>query len=151
VVGVTISSATLDDVGIREVSERTGLSIDTLRWYERQGLLPEIRRGTDGHRRYSTYAVGFVQLVQVLRRTGMPVAEVRKFVQLGGGELAHHAPRITILEQHAATIEEQMAQLQADHAAVQNEIAHYRDMIARGQNCEDKLAEQDGTGADATR
>jgi DNA-binding transcriptional MerR regulator len=95
--------------------------------------------------------VGFVKLVQVLRRTGMPVAEVRKFVQLGGGELAHHAPRIALLEQHVAAIEEQMVQLQADHAAVQNEIAHYRDMIARGQDCDDKLAEQRRTGADATR
>jgi DNA-binding transcriptional MerR regulator len=151
VVGVALSSPKLDAVGIREVSERTGLSIDTLRWYERQGLLPDVRRGTDGHRRYSTYAVGFVKLVQVLRRTGMPVAEVRKFVQLGGGELAHHAPRIALLEQHVAAIEEQMVQLQADHAAVQNEIAHYRDMIARGQDCDDKLAEQRRTGADATR
>jgi DNA-binding transcriptional MerR regulator len=151
VVGVTTSSPTRDAVGIRDVSEQTGLSIDTLRWYEQQGLLPGVRRETNGRRRYSTYAIGFVQLVQALRRTGMPVAEVRKFVQLGGGELAHHAPRIALLEQHAACIERQVAQLQADQVTVQNKIAHYRDLLARGQDCEDELAEQDGSGAGDTR
>lgn len=145
-VRVTVSPSTRRVVGIREVSERTGLSIDTLRWYERQGLVPDVRRGTDGRRRYSTHALGFVQLIQVLRRTGMPVAQVREFVQLGGGELAHHAPRIALLEQHAACIEKLVAQLQADHATVQNEIAHYRDLIARGEDCTDEPAEQDGRG-----
>lgn len=133
-----------DAVGIREVSEQTGLSVDTLRWYERQGLLPAVGRRTDGRRRYSRYAVAAVRLVQVLRRTGMPVAKVREFVQLGGGDLAHHAPRLAILERHAAAIEERMAQLWADYASVQDEAAHYRDMIARGQDCEDRLDEQDG-------
>jgi DNA-binding transcriptional MerR regulator len=150
VLGVT-SSPTRDTVGIREVSDRSGLSIDTLRWYERQGLLPDVRRGTDGRRRYSTYAAGFVRLVQVLRRTGMPVARVREFVQLGGGEFAHHAPRVAMLEQHAAALEEQMAQLRADRAVVQNEIAHYRDLIARGEDCVDESVEQGRSGAGATR
>jgi DNA-binding transcriptional MerR regulator len=134
-------------VGIREVSEQTGVSVDTLRWYERQGLLPVVGRRTDGRRWYSAYAVGFVKLVQVLRRTGMPVAEVREFVQLGGGGLAHHASRLAMLEQHAAAIEQRMAQLRADQVAVQEEAAHYRAMIARGQDCEDRLAEQDAAGA----
>ena len=132
-------------MGIREVSEQTGLSVDTLRWYERQGLLPVVGRRSDGRRRYSAHAVAFVRLVQVLRRTGMSVAEVREFVQLGDGGLAHHGSRLTMLERHAADIEERMAQLQADHAAVQDEAAHYRDMIAHGQDCEDRLAEHDDT------
>ncbi|WP_020124722.1 MerR family transcriptional regulator [Streptomyces canus] len=133
-----------DAVGIREVSEQTGLSVDTLRWYERQGLLPVVGRRADGRRRYSAYAVGFVKLVQVLRRTGMPVAEVREFVRLGDGGLARHASRLAMLERHAAVIEERMAQLQADYAAVQDQAAQYRDMIAHGQDCEDRLAEQQG-------
>jgi DNA-binding transcriptional MerR regulator len=139
-----------DAVGIREVSERTGLSVDTLRWYERQGLLPDVGRGADGRRRYSRIAIGFVELVQVLRRTGMPVAQVRRFVQAGWGELEHHAARVVLLEQHAAAIEEQLGQLRADHATVQDEITHYRDLIARGQDCADDLAEQHRSEADAS-
>ena len=63
-------------IGIRELSERTALSMDTLRWYEREGLLPLVDRTATGQRRYGRAAVRFVLLVQALRRTGMPVAEV---------------------------------------------------------------------------
>lgn len=140
-----------DVVGIREVSERTGLSVDTLRWYERQGLLPDVGRGADGRRRYSPVAVGFVELVQVLRRTGMSVAEVRAFVQLGTEGLGHHRSRIALLERHAAALEQQMAQLREDHATVQKEIAYFRDMVARGLDCEAELAQAQGTGADAAK
>lgn len=136
---MSVTPSTRETVGIREVSERTGLSLDTLRWYEREGLLSHVGRGSDGRRQYSEVAIGFVQLVQVLRRTGMPVAEVRTFVQLGWGELEQHAARIVLLEQHAASIEEQCERLRADHATIQSEIAHYRDLIARGLDCKDDL------------
>ena len=136
---MSVTSSPRETVGIREVSERTGLSLDTLRWYEREGLLSHVGRGSDGRRRYSEVAIGFVRLVQELRRTGMPVAEVRTFVQLGWGELEQHAARVVLLEQHAAAIAEQRERLRADYATVRSEIAHYRDLIARGLDCKDDL------------
>lgn len=54
---------TATTLGIRDVSELTGLSIDTLRWYEKEGLLPVVGRGSDGRRTYTPAAVGFVRLV----------------------------------------------------------------------------------------
>ena len=131
---------TATPLGIREVSQETGLSIDTLRWYEREGLLPLVERTSDGRRRYPPAAVRFVRLVQALRRTGMPVAEVRHFVQLGGGQLAVHPVRMRLLEQQSAAIEEQRAQLARDHALVQAKIEEYRRLIARGLDCEDDMA-----------
>lgn len=136
---VAVTATTL---GIREVSEQTGLSIDTLRWYEREGLLPLVERTPDGRRRYPPAAVRFVRLVQVLRRTGMPVADVRHFVQLGGGTLDNHPTRLGLLEQQSAAIEAQRAQLQQDHALVQAKIEEYRRLMARGLDCEDEPAGQ---------
>lgn len=138
-----------DAVGIRDVSELTGLSVDTLRWYERQGLLPRVGRTGDGRRRYSRVAIGFVRLVQVLRRTGMPVARIRTFVQLGWDRPAQHAARVELLEQQAATIEQQLVRLRADHATVQDEIARYRGLIASGQRCEDDVAREWGESTQA--
>ena len=126
--------------GIREVSEQTGLSIDTLRWYEREGLIPLVQRGTDGRRRYPPAAVRFIGLVQALRRTGMPVADVREFVQLGGGTLDVHPLRLRLLEQQTASIEAQLAQLHQDLAVVQAKTAKYRRLIALGLDCEDEAA-----------
>ena len=125
-------------LGIREVSEQTGLSIDTLRWYERQGLIPLVERTSTGQRRYPPTAVRFIGLVQALRRTGMPVADVRAFVQLGGGELHHHTARLALLERQQELIEEQVRQLAADRDVVREKIAVYRELIAAGLDCEDQ-------------
>ena len=132
---------TADPVGIREVAEATGLTVDTLRWYERQGLLPLVGRTPDGRRRYSPAALRFVLLVQALRRTGMPVAEVRAFVQAGGGELSAHPVRLALLEAQAAAVEERLAQLQGDLALVRAKAEDYRRLIARGLDCEDAGAD----------
>ena len=126
-------------LGIRQVSEETGLSIDTLRWYEREGLLPLVERTTTGQRRYPPGALRFIRLVQALRRTGMPVADVRQFIELGGGELANHPQRMALLEQQCAQIEQRLVELQDDLAVVRAKIATYRSLIARGVDCEDEL------------
>lgn len=130
----------MTEPGIREVSEQTGLSVDTLRWYERQGLIPLVERGSDGRRRYPPAAVRFIGLVQALRRTGMPVADVREFVQLGGGTLENHPTRLRLLEEQTAAIEAQVAQLHTDLALVRAKTAEYRRLIALGLDCEDEMA-----------
>ena len=127
-------------IGIRELSERTALSMDTLRWYEREGLLPLVDRTATGQRRYGPAAVRFVLLVQALRRTGMPVAEVREFVQLGGGVLANHPTRMEMLERQRAVVAERMAELRHDEALIEQKIEQYRRLIARGLDCEDEIA-----------
>ncbi|MFQ1003157.1 MerR family transcriptional regulator [Modestobacter sp. SSW1-42] len=132
--------ASPDTLGIRQVSEETGLSIDTLRWYEREGLLPLVERNAGGQRRYPPGALRFIRLVQALRRTGMPVAEVRQFIEAGGGELAHHPERMALLERQCGAIEQRLAELQDDLAVVRAKIATYRRLIARGLDCEDELS-----------
>jgi len=129
-------------IGIREVSEQTGLSIDTLRWYEREGLLPLVERTSTGRRSYPPAAVRFIRLVQALRRTGMPVADVREFVQLGGGTLANHPTRLALLERQTAAVEQRLAELTEDLALVRAKMADYRRLISCGLDCEDELADR---------
>ena len=126
-------------LGIRDVSELTGLSMDTLRWYEKEGLLPIVGRTSDGRRTYTPAAVGFVRLVQALRRTGMPVAEVRAFVQIGAGTVQTHPVRLALLEQQADAVQRRIAELRDDLLVVQHKIDSYRDLIIRGVDCEDEM------------
>jgi len=123
-------------VGIREVAEQSGLSVDALRWYEREGLLPRAPRGPDGRRRYPERLVAFVRLVVALRRTGMPVAEVRDFVTMADEGAASHGRRMALLEGQRENILRQQAQLAADLAAVDHKIDHYRELIAAGLDCD---------------
>jgi DNA-binding transcriptional MerR regulator len=133
-----VTTATTTGIGIREVSELTGLTPDTLRWYEREGLIPLVGRTSDGRRRYGPAAVRFIRLVQALRRTGMPVAEVRRFVTLGPGTPEHAQQRLRILQAQEERLHRQRAELDEDLLVMRNKMADFRDLIARGRNCEDE-------------
>ncbi len=128
-------------VGIRSVSEQTGLSLDTLRFYEREGVLPTVQRSSDGRRQYSAASVGVVRLVLALRRTGMPVAEVRRFVELMDEGAASHGRRMALLEDQSAVIDRRLEQLQTDRAMVRHKIAHYRQLIELGLDCDGEPVE----------
>ncbi len=126
------------DLGIREVAELIGLSPDTLRFYEREGLIPLVGRTSDGRRRYGPAAVRFVRLVQALRRTGLPVAEVRAFVTLGPGTAEHAGQRLRILQEQEARLRRKRQELDDDLRVMRDKIATYREMIAQGRDCEDE-------------
>lgn len=67
---------------IAEAARRSGLSIDTIRYYEKFGLLPDIPRGADGQRRFSDKAIDWVMPVSALRGAGMPMKAMRRFADL---------------------------------------------------------------------
>ena len=63
---------------IGELAQRTGRSVHTIRWYEQQGLLPTVPRlGT--HRLYSNRHVEWLELMDRLRLSGMPISELRRY------------------------------------------------------------------------
>jgi DNA-binding transcriptional MerR regulator len=137
-----VSAETDIAIGIREVSERTGISIDALRWYEKEGLIPDVERGPDGRRRYTPMILRWVRTVQALRRTGMPVAEVREFVHAGPDTLERHQYRLSLLERQSAAIDAQMAQLQEDREVIRAKVSSYQLLIASGLDCEDPASDQ---------
>ncbi|NEE33517.1 MerR family transcriptional regulator, partial [Streptomyces sp. SID7982] len=62
--------------GIAEVSAAIGLEPDTLRYFERQGVVPSPRRDGAGRRQYSTADIELIRMLVHLRETGMPLADI---------------------------------------------------------------------------
>ena len=58
---------------IQQVAQKTGLSIHTLRYYEKVGLLAPIQRGKNGHRQYSIEDIIWLEFLVRLRETGMSI------------------------------------------------------------------------------
>jgi len=86
------------------VAQRAGVSIGTLRYYERRGLLPEPVRGPGGHRRYGEDAVRFVRAVKEAQAVGFTLAEIEEYLRVvRGGRLAAAA---ALRVQMAAKIDE---------------------------------------------
>ena len=69
---------------IGELAERTGRSVHTIRWYERQGLIPGVVRDSGGRRVYHERHVSWLELIERLRFTGMSIAQMQ-LLYLDGG------------------------------------------------------------------
>lgn len=113
-----------------EVSERFGMSLDTLRYYEREGLLTEVERGPSGHRRYRGGDVELLDLVRCLRDTDMPIARLRAFAELvRDGD--HTIPtRVDVLEEHDARLTERIDELRRRQDAIRHKIGYYKGVLA---------------------
>jgi DNA-binding transcriptional MerR regulator len=67
---------------ISEAAKISGLGIDTIRYYEKSGIIPPLDRGSDGQRRFSPETVDWLTLLYWLRETGMPLKTMREFAAL---------------------------------------------------------------------
>jgi len=67
---------------IAEVSERYGLSSDTLRYYERIGLLPHVNRGENGIRDYSELDLQRIDFIKCMRNAGLPIEVLIDYMEL---------------------------------------------------------------------
>ena len=75
---------------VKEVSEMTGLSSYTIRYYDNAGLIPGLERTEGNARLFSDYAVSWLHLVHCLRTTGLPVEQVRHYIRLCQKGGLHH-------------------------------------------------------------
>lgn len=110
---------------ISETADACGVSVDTLRYYERAGVLPEIDRNTAGQRLYTTDDLGWVTFVRRLRATGMPMQRIATYVTMvrdGEGTIAQ---RRQLLDDHRATVAAAITELNEVLAMLDRKIAHY--------------------------
>src|SRR5260221_2032288 len=112
---------------IQQVAKRTGLSIDTLRYYERIGLLEPVGRAQNGHRRYTQHDLDWIDLLIRLRNTGMPRAQMVRFAQLRRHGSATATERRLILEQYQQVLEQCRIELEQHMAALQQKIKRIKD------------------------
>lgn len=67
---------------IKEVSEKTGISTHTLRFYEKKGLLPNVDRNANGIRIFCDDHITWIETVQALRSTDLPLSEIKQYLEL---------------------------------------------------------------------
>jgi DNA-binding transcriptional MerR regulator len=110
----------------KEVAEKTGFSLDTIRYYEKIGLLVSIARSSGGRRVFTDDDVAWLGILQCLRETGMPIADMQRYAELARGGNHTLADRLRLLEDHDRAIEQRIAELRARQAHVREKIEWYR-------------------------
>jgi DNA-binding transcriptional MerR regulator len=101
------------------------LSIDTLRYYERIGLVDPPARDSGGRRSYSDDDLGWLAFVTRLRTTGMPIRMMREFAQLRHGGDLTAGRRKQILVEHRNDVRARVAELQTCLEVLDYKIDHY--------------------------
>lgn len=67
---------------IGEVAQRTGLTTYTLRYYEKEGLLPRIHKNMSGARRFNDHDLECLDVLECLKSTGLPLKEIKLYMEL---------------------------------------------------------------------
>ncbi|MNC32584.1 HTH-type transcriptional regulator AdhR [compost metagenome] len=96
---------------MKEVVERTGITSFTLRFYEKEGVLPAADRDVNGVRKFSEHYIDCVETVQALRSTGLPLAEIKQYVDLYKSGEQTLPQRKTMLTVQKNKVEEQITKL----------------------------------------
>ncbi|MFE0513898.1 MerR family transcriptional regulator [Streptomyces sp. NPDC058964] len=115
---------------IAQVAERTGLSHDTLRYYEKAGLIERVGRTTGNQRRYEAGDLAWLEFLLRLRETGMSIADMQRFARLRAAGDATVAERLAMLRAHRAELADRIRALRHNATALDDKIDHYERLLA---------------------
>lgn len=122
--------ATETSLSIAEAAERAGLSTDTLRYYERDGLLLQAPlRGAGGHRRYREDDLRWLTMLTCLRATGMTIRDVRRYADLVREGAGNESERFELLREHRRRVLAQLAEVQDHLGAIDHKIGVYSEVL----------------------
>ncbi|MER5547366.1 MerR family transcriptional regulator [Streptomyces sp. NPDC001118] len=123
-----------EGVPIAEAARRTGVSVHTLRYYERAGLvISPVDRTSGGRRRYRELDLKWIVICTKLRATGMPIRGIREYAELVAAGSGNEAERLALLEAHRADILARLAEITENLKMIDRKIEVYRGSMAAGE------------------
>lgn len=120
---------------IGQVAEMFGVPVSTLRYYDKEGLLPFVERSEGGIRMFKDSDLDWLKLIECLKRTGMPIKGIRQFIGCtarGDGTIGE---RLDILERQRESVKKQIAELEGHLEMLDYKVWYY------------KTAQEEGTTA----
>lgn len=118
---------------IAEAARRTGVSVHTLRYYERAGLVvTTVDRNAAGRRRYQQLDLDWIRVCTRLRATGMPIRTIRRYAELVSAGRGNEQDRLALLEGHRADVLAKIAELHENLELIEHKIDVYRGRLDAG-------------------
>jgi DNA-binding transcriptional MerR regulator len=120
-------------LSIAEAARRTGVSVHTLRYYERAGLVvTAVDRTSGGRRRYHQLDLDWIVICTRLRATGMPIRTIRRYAELVSAGPGNEQERLALLEAHRAEVTAKLARTRENLKLIDHKIGVYRGRLAAG-------------------
>ncbi len=119
----------IDMYSAKEAAEITGLSTATLKYYEREKLIPQITRTDQKYRQYTDTDIEWIKMIQCMRMANIPIRSIKQYVELliqGGKTLKQ---RYDMVQGHIKDIENQITNLQNALILTQKKLIFYGELI----------------------
>lgn len=123
---------------IGELADRAGVNIQTIRYYERIDLLPEVDRDSNGYRSYDDIHVKLVEHIFFAKSLGFTLSEIRNY--LDNARLCNFSDYkiLEVLEKKQSEITEEMELLQTRSQIIKDKIKQVKQSIQKDEDCEIK-------------
>lgn len=118
-------------MNIREVSQRVGLSADTIRYYERIGLLPAIGRSAAGVRYFTQEDLAILEFIACFRSVGMPIETLLVYMGMIAQGEETVADRRRILEGEKERLLDEKAKIEQALLRLEQKLTDYDNRLAR--------------------
>ena len=118
---------------IIEVSEKYNISSDSLRYYERIGMIPEVTRTAGGIRDYQESDLSWVELVICMRKAGVSVESLIEYVKMCMQGDTTFSARLHLLQEEKEKLEEQRSQLETAMKRLDYKISRYQKAVDTGE------------------
>lgn len=110
---------------IAQVADHLNIDADTLRYYERRGVVPAPSRDGAGRRRYRTDDIHLLEVLMHLKGTGMSLARITEFTRLVAADPDGVPERLALLQEHRSHVEAQVASWSRSLHVIDHKIADY--------------------------
>ncbi len=117
---------------IGQVAKKLGVTAHTLRYYDKEGLLPSVKKGSSGARVFEDEDVDWLVILECLKGTGMQLKDIKTYIKLCQQGDATLQERLNLFKQQKAKLEEQQERLRRYQEKIDFKITYYIEAVANG-------------------
>ena len=114
------------EYSIGEAAKRIGVSASALRYYDKEGLLPDVKRSQGGVRVFSESDFRWLSLIECMKKAGMSILDIKEYLDLmkeGDGTIP---ARLALFEKRKSELEEQIKELEETKKVLEYKIWYYQ-------------------------
>jgi len=117
---------------IRQVAEKMGVTVPTLRYYDKEGLLPFVDKKPNGTRVFKDEDFQGLAIITCMKNSGMPIKDIKKFMDLCNGGDSTLQERLEIFLERKEAVQKQMERLNKVMETINHKIWYYETAIEAG-------------------
>jgi len=117
---------------ISEVAKELNLTVYTLRYYDKEGLIPFVERTPSGTRMFKESDIGALKVIECLKSTGMPIKEIKNFIDWCSDGDSTLQQRYDMFMERKANVEAQMEELKKTMEVIEHKCSYYKTALDAG-------------------